>query len=97
MGAQLGEEVVYAEAGTLVFKPRNQWHTFWNAGDVPCRILEIISPGGFEHLFREMADDSEKMEGEAGAALNARYSIEIDPESIPRLCEEHGLAFPVEG
>ena len=51
MGAQLGDDVVYAEAGDFVFKPREQWHTFWNAGDGPCRILEIISPGGFEHLF----------------------------------------------
>ena len=32
---------------------RNQWHTFWNAGDGPCRILEIISPAGFEHFFDE--------------------------------------------
>jgi len=47
MGALLGDEVIYAEAGELAFKPRNQWHTFWNAGDAPCRILEIISPGGF--------------------------------------------------
>src|SRR6187551_2243576 len=38
MGAKLGDDVVYAEAGDLVFKPRNQWHTFWNAGDTPCRI-----------------------------------------------------------
>ena len=45
MGAQLGDDVVYAEAGDLVFKPRNQWHTFWNAGDTPCRLLEIISCG----------------------------------------------------
>src|SRR6185503_1709408 len=48
MGALLGDEVVYAEVGELAFKPRDQWHTFWNAGDEPCRILEIISPGGFE-------------------------------------------------
>src|SRR5215216_7774909 len=33
MGAMLGDDVVEAEAGDLVFKPRNQWHTFWNAGD----------------------------------------------------------------
>src|SRR3954454_18198221 len=44
MGALLGGEVVTATAGELVFKPRGQWHTFWNAGDEPCRILEIISP-----------------------------------------------------
>ena len=35
MGAQLGDEVVHAEKGDLVFKPHNQWHTFWNAGDEP--------------------------------------------------------------
>jgi len=31
MGALLGDEVVQAEAGDLVHKPRDQWHTFWNA------------------------------------------------------------------
>ena len=30
-GALLGEDVVEAGSGDLVFKPRNQWHTFWNA------------------------------------------------------------------
>ena len=30
MGAKLGDDVVYAEAGDFAFKPRNQWHTFWN-------------------------------------------------------------------
>src|SRR6186713_2413134 len=56
MGALLGGEVVYAEPGDLVFKPRQQWHTFWNAGDEPCRILEIISPSGFERFFQELSD-----------------------------------------
>src|SRR3712207_4473855 len=32
MGAILGEDVVYAEAGDFVFKPRDQWHAFWTAG-----------------------------------------------------------------
>lgn len=96
MGAQLGDEVVYAEKGDLVFKPRNQWHTFWSAGDESCRVLEIISPGGFEGLFEEMAEDPESMTGEAALALDARYGIEADYESIERLCEEHGLDFPVD-
>ena len=96
MGALLGNAVVYAEKGHLVFKPRNQWHTFWNAGDEVCRILEIISPGGFEHVFREMAEDPEAMAGETAAAMDARYGIEVDYDSVERLCEEHGLIFPVE-
>jgi hypothetical protein len=37
-----------------VGKPREQWHTFWNAGDTPARVLEIISPAGFENYFREL-------------------------------------------
>jgi mannose-6-phosphate isomerase-like protein (cupin superfamily) len=35
VGALLGDEVVIAGPGDLLFKPRNQWHTFWNAGDEP--------------------------------------------------------------
>ncbi|HEV2057864.1 MAG TPA: cupin domain-containing protein [Solirubrobacteraceae bacterium] len=96
MGAQLGDDVVYAEAGDFVFKPREQWHTFWNAGDGPCRILEIISPGGFEHLFDELGT---AMAGsDFGPArdmeISARYGIEADPDSIGRLCAAHGLTYP---
>ena len=39
VGALLGEQVLIGEPGDLIFKPRNQWHTFWNAGDEPARIL----------------------------------------------------------
>ena len=100
MGAQLGEDVVYAGPGDLVFKPRGQWHTFWNAGDEPCRILEIISPAGFEHYFEELGDAMAKQSAShPGAALAtsdlpSRYAIEFDRESIGRLCQTHGLTFP---
>ena len=56
MGALLGDEELVAGPGDLVFKPRNQWHTFWNAGDEPARILEIISPAGFEKYFDELVE-----------------------------------------
>ena len=56
MGALLGDEVVEAGPGDLVYKPRNQWHTFWNAGDAAARILEIISPAGFGRFFAELVD-----------------------------------------
>ena len=96
MGALLGDDVVVAEAGDLVFKPRNQWHTFWNAGDEPCRILEFISPGGFERYFEELAEvmASPEFEPPQLGEVAARYGLETDPESIPRLCAEHGLRHP---
>ncbi len=98
MGALLGDDVVYAEPGDVAFKPRDQWHTFWNAGDEPCRILEIISPGGFEHFFDEFGAvmESGAEPDPAGLAeLGDRYGLEFQPESIPRLCEEHGLVHPL--
>jgi hypothetical protein len=56
VGALLGDEVLIGSPGDLIFKPRHQWHTFWNAGDEPARILEIISPAGFEQFFSELVD-----------------------------------------
>jgi mannose-6-phosphate isomerase-like protein (cupin superfamily) len=94
MGALLGDQVVYAEAGELAFKPRDQWHTFWNAGDEPCRILEIISPAGFEHFFREW--DAATKDGTLDPdELGVRYGIEFDMASVPRICAEHGLVHPL--
>ena len=83
MGALLGDDVVYAEVGDLVHKPRDQWHTFWNAGDEPCRILEIIAPGGFENFFDELVDATAANGGGRPDpvwldALGARYGIEFD-------------------
>jgi mannose-6-phosphate isomerase-like protein (cupin superfamily) len=97
MGALLGDEVIYAEAGDLAFKPRDQWHTFWNAGDEPCRILEIISPGGFEQFFREMGNAVEANPDAPPPLeeLQSRYGIEFDFESIPRICAEHRLTHPM--
>jgi mannose-6-phosphate isomerase-like protein (cupin superfamily) len=93
MGALLGDEVVEAGPGDLVHKPRNQWHTFWNAGDEPCRILEIISPAGFERFFKELVDMGGVLKAgeEALAELNERYGLEMRPDTVPELLERFGL------
>ena len=93
MGALLGDDVVEAGPGDLVFKPRNQWHTFWTAGDEPTRILEIISPAGFEQFFHELdaIGGALKADPEALAELNARYGQEMRPDSVPELLERFGL------
>ena len=93
VGALLGDEVVIAGPGDLLFKPRNQWHTFWNAGDEPCRILEIISPGGFEHYFDELGALLQKPDFslEQIGELATRYGLEVQPETIPDLLQRFGL------
>jgi len=93
MGALLGEEVLEAGPGDLVYKPRDQWHTFWNAGDEPARILEIIAPAGFERFFSELVDlgGAAQAQPEVMGELCQRYGLEIDPESVPGLLERFGL------
>ena len=93
MGALLGDDVDEAGPGDLVFKPRNQWHTFWNAGDEPCRILEIISPAGFERFFQELVDMGgvTQADPEAFAQLRERYGLAMQPETVPELVERFGL------
>jgi mannose-6-phosphate isomerase-like protein (cupin superfamily) len=91
MGADLGGEVVLARAGDLVFKPRGQWHSFWNPGDEPARILEIISPAGFERYFEALLDLGPGADRATMGPLMDRFGLEVDPASIPVLCERHGL------
>lgn len=52
VGAVRGDEVVYGGPGDLIFKPRDQWHSFSNAGDQEASLLELMSPAGFENHSR---------------------------------------------
>lgn len=93
VGALLGDETVFAGPGSLIIKPRGEWHTFWNATDVPARILEIISPGGLEDLFRELDLLQSELSPEAFTKRAARYGARIDMERTMELVERHALRF----
>jgi mannose-6-phosphate isomerase-like protein (cupin superfamily) len=93
MGAVLGGEEVFGQKGDLIFKPRNQWHTFWNAGDEPLVVLEMISPAGLEQLFRAFADLDEEPAPDTLATMAADYGCDLDFEQTFPLVERHGLAF----
>jgi quercetin dioxygenase-like cupin family protein len=93
IGVQLGEEELEAGPGELVFKPRGVPHAFWNAGDEPARLLELISPAGFENYFRELAPllAAAEPDEQAIGAVVGRYALDIDFSTIPVLAERHGL------
>ena len=98
MGALLGDDVLEAGPGDLVFKPRDQWHTFWNAGDDPCRILEIIAPAGFERFFAALVDLGGVAQADPAVlgGLCEQYALEMDPSSVAGLVERFGVRFPAE-
>ena len=96
IGALLGDTVVIGNPGDLIVKPREQWHTFWNAGDTPARVLEIISPAGFENYFREAAAElsSGHPDPQRLAAIRSRYALDVDMSSVPELIQRFGVHFP---
>jgi mannose-6-phosphate isomerase-like protein (cupin superfamily) len=91
LGALLGDQEVFAGPGDLVFKPRGQWHTFWNPGDTPTRILELITPAGLEDLFRELGTPGVEMDPASLPALAARYGCQVDFEGTATVIGRHGL------
>jgi hypothetical protein len=77
------------------FKPRNQWHAFWSAGDEAARILEIIAPAGFERFFGELVDLGGVTQAKPQILddLWARYGLQLDLGSVPGLVKRFGLRF----
>jgi hypothetical protein len=71
IGVLVGEEVRTAHRGE---------HAMWNPAERPARIIEVLTPGGTERWFEEIAalDDDD----EAGFdELSSRYGITFFPQS----------------
>ncbi|MDP8977280.1 MAG: cupin domain-containing protein [Actinomycetota bacterium] len=91
VGATLAGREAVAEAGDLLFKPRGEWHTFWNAGETTARMLELISPAGLEDLFRQLDMLTDWPEPAVLADMAARYGCELDFDATGAVIERHDL------
>jgi quercetin dioxygenase-like cupin family protein len=56
IGVLVGDEVATARAGDWALKPREVQHAMWNALDEPAWIIEVLTPGGTEKWFEELAE-----------------------------------------
>jgi quercetin dioxygenase-like cupin family protein len=56
---RLGEELLAAPAGSLVFVPRGLAHCFQNTGTEPATMLITFTPAGMEGFFERQADLAE--------------------------------------
>src|SRR5499427_8059112 len=74
-----GDREAVLGPGGYITKPRGELHTTWNAGTVPARMIEVISPAGFEHFCRELADmvAAGPPPGPDVAALAGRYGLQF--------------------
>lgn len=75
----IGGQETIAKSGESVFVPRGTPHTFKVIGNEPCRHLIILTPGGFEGFFTEMA--------------RGQFQIPEDMPAIEQSAMRHNLTF----
>jgi hypothetical protein len=68
-------------------------HVMWNAGNVPGRIVEVITPGGFETYFRELGELLEPHTPESGNAAETPASSLHETTAFTELAARYGLTY----
>jgi mannose-6-phosphate isomerase-like protein (cupin superfamily) len=97
IGARQGDEEVTLGRGGYLVKPRGLLHSFWNPTDEPARILEIITPAGFEHYFEELGGyfaSVERPDPGRIAEIARGYDLSFDFTWLPEVVQRHGLTPP---
>lgn len=98
IGFRSEDQEVVLGAGGYIIKPRGQVHAMWNAGSTPARMIEIISPAGFEGFFREFADmnDAGSIDVAEVAKLAKRYQLPYaQPDWLPDVIARYNLTPPL--
>jgi quercetin dioxygenase-like cupin family protein len=94
IGFRSNDQEVVLGVGGYIVKPRGQVHAMWNAGAVPARMIEVISPAGFERFFLELTEmtSTGAPDPVAMVALAARYQLPFaQPAWLPDVISRYGL------
>jgi quercetin dioxygenase-like cupin family protein len=104
IGFRSDDDEVVLGPGGYITKPRGQTHAMWNAGTVPGRIVEVITPGGFENYFRELSELLATANQPLGPALResaefvalaAKYGLTYGtPDWYDDVIRRYGLTSP---
>jgi quercetin dioxygenase-like cupin family protein len=92
IGVLVGDAIATADSGQWALKPRDVQHAMWNPSTSPARILEVLTPGGSERWFEELARIPTGDQAAFDEACG-RYGIEFFPQSpwIEELRRRFGL------
>jgi mannose-6-phosphate isomerase-like protein (cupin superfamily) len=100
IGFRSGEVEVVLGPGGYITKPRGELHTMWNAGRSPARMIEVISPAGFEHFFRQLSGmiANGPPQPDAIATLADQYGLQFaEPDWLAELIARYSLTPPPAG
>lgn len=97
VGARVGDDEFTAGPGAYILKPRRIQHTFWNAGPEPARIIELITPAGFEEFFRRVAEltASGDLTDELMESMAAEYGTTVSMDWVDDLAARYGLEVTI--
>ncbi|HSU13696.1 cupin domain-containing protein [Longimicrobium sp.] len=93
---QLGKRVTKLGPGQSIAKPAGVPHTYWNEGTRPARFLDMLTPGGLEPWYEEVATViPARGEVEVGKVLeiSRRYGLEFDMESLLDIMSRHQVVL----
>ena len=94
VGVRVGDRVLEASQGSYLVKPRGIPHAMWNAGSIPARVVEMLSPAGLETYFERLGPILAH-EGGADAKeyyeLAQNYGITIQDDWIEELERTYGV------
>jgi quercetin dioxygenase-like cupin family protein len=97
IGFRSNDREVVLGPGGYIIKPRGEVHTMWNAGSTPARMIEIISPAGFENFFRELSDMTARGAPDPAVIAELAGSYELpfaQPDWLPDVVTRYGLLPP---
>jgi quercetin dioxygenase-like cupin family protein len=97
IGFRSGDREVVLGPGGYITNPRGELHTMRNAGPEPAQMIEIISPAGFEHFFREPAGLSAAGPPQLPEVISlaGRYGLQFgQPGWLPGLIARYHLTPP---
>ena len=92
VGVRVGDQVQEAGPGSYLVKPRGVPHAMWNATGDPAKVAEILSPGGLEGYFEELAPIlADHRTPPEYYQLAENYGISIQDEWIEELERTYGI------
>jgi quercetin dioxygenase-like cupin family protein len=97
IGFRSNDREVVLGPGGYIIKPRGEVHAMWNAGSTPARMIEIISPAGFENFFRELSDMTARGAPDPAVIAELAGSYELpfaQPDWLPDVVTRYGLLPP---
>jgi mannose-6-phosphate isomerase-like protein (cupin superfamily) len=80
---QIGDQTIKAKAGDYLLGPRDIPHKF-DTGPEGCRMLFIMTPGGFEDLVRDMGEPA------GSRTLPPLSDEEPDMARVAQIAEKYG-------